>query len=155
MSYYILGRSKEEYKKRIDRQKEVCFIIFSMAVLANLILCVLRTDSTHIMFLIINIVLDSIVFSFVFFNVSTWILPMKRLYRLAIREKSGIRISGVISGISDSTEMIYGLECYELTVEEENVRKVFVVKNSAFPFELQETVVLCTVDNIVIRAEAQ
>lgn len=153
MKYDILGVPQAEYKKGIAVRIIICVAVAFVAVLANILLTVFRTDSTHVAFLIVNILSDVIAFCFIFFFVSTQILFRKKLYKLAVR--SGEKISGEITGISELTETVNGLECYEISLQDTDLKKVFLAKEGAVPYDLNGKVKVTIVDNIVVEAEVQ
>lgn len=155
MSYYILGISREEYRKSINRQIGICIAVLLSALLLNLLFCLLRTDESHTLFLILNILADGIGFSVIFFLAGTQILPAEKLYALALREKDGVALEGVIRNISGTPETVCGLECLEVTLEEEVIRKVFVVREGEFPCGEGQAVRLTVVDNLVVRAQVR
>lgn len=155
MNYYILGVSEREYKKETGRQKGICVAALAAAAAVNLLFCFLRTDELHLLFLILNIVTDTAAAGFVFFLESTQISLRKRLYAVASREKRGTSLRGVITEIEETTEMVYGLECYEVVLETEKRQKVFAAKDGAVPFRLTGHAALVVVDNIIVRAEVE
>lgn len=155
MSYYILGTNEKEYKKKTSAWEALCIVLLLVTAAFNLLLCFLRTEALHTVFLTANIVTDAATFSFLFFFINTQILPRKKLCAVAARENRGTTLTGVISEISGATEMVCGFACYEVTVESETIRKVFAAKEGAVPFELTGEATLVLVDNLIVRAEAQ
>lgn len=153
MKYEILGVSKSEYNKKIMARVIICIAVALVAVILNILLTVFRTDSTHTAFLVINIVADTVAFCFIYFFVSTQILFRKKLYKLS-GKTSGL-VVGEIKEISNNTQTVNGLECYEVTVEAEGTRKVFLAKEGAVPSDLNGKVKLVLSDNIVVSAEVQ
>ncbi len=155
MSYYILGTNEKEYKKKTSAEETRCIALLLVTVAVNILLCSLRTEAVHTVFLILNIVTDTVVFSFLFFFINTQIVPRKKLCAVAAGENRGSRLTGIISEIAGMTETVRGFACYEVTVETEMTRKVYAVKEGAVPFELTGEATLVLVDNLIVRAEAQ
>lgn len=151
MKYELLGVPQSKYKKGITVRIVICAAVAFVAVLLNVLLTVFRTEQTHVAFLSVNILADIIAFCFIFFFVSTQITPRKRLYKLSTQK--GTVLKGEAVEISETTQTVNGFECFELTVQSEGVRKVFIVKSSAIPADLIGRVILTVADNIVIEAE--
>lgn len=153
MKYGILGVPLNDYIKGITVRIVISVAVCLVAVLLNILLTVFRTDSTHIAFLLINIIADIIAFCFVYFFVSTSILPRKRLYKLACREKDGKTFKGEITEISENIETVNGFDCYELTFQTDTTLKMFLINGSGVPSDLKGKVKVTVVDNIVVAAE--
>lgn len=153
MSYSILGKTENQYKKSITIRKLISVAVCFVAVLLNILLTVFRTDSTHIAFLLINIFADILVFCFVYFFVSTSIVPRIRLYKLACRKDDGKIFKGEITEISENTETVNGFDCNELTLQTDTALKMFLINGSGVPSDLKGKVKVTVVDNIVVTAE--
>lgn len=151
MKYNLLGMPAAKYKNGITVRIVNCVVVALVAVLLNILLTVFRTEATHVAFLIINIVADIVAFCFIFFFVNTQILFRKKLYKLAVQ--SGEKMSGEITGISELTETISGLECFEISLQDVDLKKVFLAKEGAVPYDLNGKVEVTVVDNIVVDAE--
>lgn len=152
MSYYILGNAKERFREKTIRETAGCIAVCVAVIAVNLLLCLVRTEATHLAFLLINIVTDSAVFGLLFFFAGTRLLPRRKLYALALREPKGVVMAGRIGKQLGPPKIVGGLECVVVPVEEMASRKVFVAVESGVPFDLEGDVVLTLVDNIVVRA---
>lgn len=153
MSYCILGKTENQYKKSITIRKLISVAVCFVAVLLNILLTVFRPDSTHIAFLLINIFADILAFCFVYFFVSTSIVPRIRLYKLACRVKDGKIFKGEITEISENIETVNGFDCNELTLQTDTTLKMFLINGSGVPSDLKGKVKVTVVDNIVVTAE--
>lgn len=151
MKYEILGVPQNKYKKGITVRIIICIATVIVAVIINVLLTVFRTDSTHIAFLILNIISDVTALGFVYFFISVSILPRKKLYKISLKPNG--KISGKIIEVSQNTQTVNGLECYEIILQAECCKRVFLAKEGAVPANVSGNVVLTVADNIVISAE--
>lgn len=153
MTHELLSVPADEYKKRLIAKTITVIAIFTMIVVMNILFCVFRTDSTHIAFLILNIVSDIACLWLLWFFIGVVFIPQKKL--LALTERKNVQIVyGGIEKVSDKTKRVSGFNCYEISVVGNGLRTLFIIENGNIPTELKGQVKFFTVDNIVISAEA-
>lgn len=153
MKSTILGVPVEQYKKKINTDIVLITVLGIITVAVNILLTVFVSENTLIAFLFVNILLDIIVFCFIYFWISVRILPYKKLYKIAIRSSIGESLKGEVVSVTEQTETVNGLECYELTLNAKGIRKIFIAKEGAIYKDLSGIVELKMVDNIVVEAE--
>ena len=152
MTTNILGISVEKYGKKLKLNIITVAIVIVVAVAVNIILCVLRSDATHVVFLALNILVDIAVAWFTIYYICTVISLRKKLLNIAKRIPNGERFTCNIDNISKNTVCVYGLNCFEVVGEN---RHFYVCEKGNIRLEAGQTVALTLVDNIVAEVEGE
>ena len=154
MKYSIIKGSSAELEKKITIQTAICGGISAVVILANILLCVFVTSTTHIAFLVINIVTDTALLCFLFGFISCAIVPEKEILKL-VKNKNGHGqiIEGKIVEVSENVQSIQRYRCRQISIEtSEGARRVFVIVGT--PIEnIDGRIKLTAVSNIVVEAE--
>lgn len=150
----ILGCDKEQFKKTIIHFFLFITVVSVAVIVLNVLLAVFRTDSTHIAFLVINIVIDIAVIWFVISVMCLVIAPRRKLIALYERgEKNGVLEKGKVISVSERTICIAGFQCYKVSFETQNGnRELNLIQNSLILTQ-DEIFKVKTVDGIIISAE--
>lgn len=135
----------------------LCAAIVILSVTVNIFLAVLRTEETHNIFLVINIISDTAMVWFVYTYAETVFLPRYRTYSLFKKaERTGERVSGIFVELG-SKQRYDKKDCVtaRLSCGSES-RKVFILENT-FENLLQSgsKISLITADNIAVLYEAE
>lgn len=153
MKKNFLTNSIEQTKSSIKKQYILALIAVMVAIVANILLCVFRTDSTHKLFLTINIVLDVLVGWFVYGLLSIKTMPQKN--RLKLAEKAltvGENIVGSVVDVTQQSQKVCKLNCKTLSVDIGIDRKIFVVENTLEKYLIVgKRLNMLVVDNILIE----
>lgn len=107
---WIYGMTPEEFGEKLKKRLIFDGVLAGATVLLNLLLAVFRTDSTHIWFLLANILTDIACGVYLVYDLSANYVPEKRLLELNRRMKE--QISGEITEIEPYTTRFADLDCY-------------------------------------------
>lgn len=147
----VLKKDLSDYKKLLNRRITLVIIVAIIAVVLNVLLCVFRSDSTHIAFLVINIITDISAGCFVAAYTLLKIAPERKLYKLCIKGQNFCKsVEGEIESISNTTTCVYGFRCFEVKVSE---KTVYMLDGVGLTLCVGEKLKLKTVQNIIISAE--
>lgn len=107
---WIYGTSPEEFGEKLKKHLLFNGLLAGGTLLLNILLALLRTDSTHTWFLLANILTDICCGIYLVYDLSFNCVPQKRLLKLSNRMKE--EISGVITEIEPYTTRYANLDCY-------------------------------------------
>ena len=145
MKQNILGMSSQLFWRKIQKRKWFCVVAVVVIAGLNVLFTCLRTEQTHTIMLIANIVTDSLGACFLIWFISVKILEPGKLYRFAIKPSQ--HIYGTISRVSEKTIRYMGVDCWELTVAE---RRLFLPVNT-IPVQLHNKAAFSEVAGIVVE----
>lgn len=149
----IVGTSVEEYGKKIKKDIIIVTLIAVVAAVVSVVLCVLRTDKTHSIFLALNIVIDIAAAWFIIYFTSMVITPRKKLLSIAKRIPVGEKVTSRIESVSDNTMRVCGLNCFEVIFTDN--RKVYVCENGKIRLNSGSELTFTLVENIVAEVECE
>lgn len=148
MKYTLLdNKSVADVKKRISIHIAITLIAVLVAVSLNILLSIFRSETTHVAFLVINIMVDLFSLWFTVFIVDNVIAPERRLFRLYSRLEYGEKFDGKVINISEGYTRVCGISCY--AVDLDGGRRIFVTGNNSIKQGFVGTFTL--VDNIVVE----
>ena len=107
---WIYGTSPEEFGEKLKKHLLFYGLLAGGTLLLNILLALLRTDSTHTWFLLANILTDIGCGIYLVYDLSFNCVPQKHLLKLNNRMKE--EISGVITEIEPFTTRYANLDCY-------------------------------------------
>ena len=150
----LLNCDKKLYSKKLATKKSIAVaVVFATAAL-NVLLAVLRTDETHTLFLVINVVADVacgwFLIAWYYFAIST---QSKLLKLETAGSERTQKIQGVVTDISEHTQVDAKLPCRKITVAGDETRVLFAVDGCGITFKYGEKYNITTVENIAIFAE--
>jgi hypothetical protein len=149
MKQTLLENSIEEscavYKE--ERYAYIGAILVTSAL--NIFLCHLRTDQNHYWLLTANVLLDVLCGWFLIYHMTEKHLVLKRMIRLQKGNRS--TITAEITGISEHTQRIPGLNCFVVTA---NGRRLFLPERGNISLEIGKTYTLDFVDNVIVEARS-
>ena len=153
MKNNILGTSVEEYSKKL--KKDLIIVTATALIIAavNIVLCILRSEETHSVFLALNILTDIAAVWFIIFYVSMIITPRKKLLSLAKRIQVGEKVSNRIESVSVNTMRVCGLSCYEVICADN--RRIYVSEKGKIRLDAGTKLTLTLVENIVVEVECE
>lgn len=115
MKTNILGTTPERYRKILCMRIGKCIGITCLALLANTLLTLFRSEENHTLLLLLNIVIDIACAFFMIYYISEYVLPPRRLYRLFFVPSH--TYSGVVRHISAETQRYRGIDCVVITID--------------------------------------
>ena len=148
MKQTLLGMPLESYRKQYRTEIFVCGGLVCATLLLNIVLCVLRTDRSHVWFLLTNILTDTACGWYVIYRVNTKILMMRRMLSLVNKPKQ--RICGTIDSILTESRRIPHLDCVVVSVEG---RKFYLPRDGEIDLEEGTEYLLSIVDNVIVEVE--
>lgn len=107
---WIYGMSPEAFGEKLRKRKLFDCALGGITLLVNILLALLRTDSTHTWFLLANIVTDMACGIYLVYDLSCNWGPKKRLLKLNSRMQE--KFFGVITEIEPFTTRYANLDCY-------------------------------------------
>lgn len=114
MKRSVLGLSPARYRKKLFARFIGCGLLAGLTLGINILLFSLRTDKTHMAFLLINILSDILCGCFLVYVLTAKLAPMLQLYRLSCRPLSSV--SGTVSAIGDRPIRYMDLDCFSVCV---------------------------------------
>lgn len=144
------------YSKKLLYRKITAVAVLGAAVILSVLLAVFRTDETHTAFLAVIIIADIACGWFLIAWYSFAISLQSAMLRLASSDKSLMQtVEGIVTEVSENTQVVKKLQCYGVTVENGGEsRVVFVVKDGGIKVEKGVSYSITTAQNIVTVAEA-
>lgn len=109
MKTNILGTTPVQYRKKLSFRILLCIVTAGMTALVNVFLVCLRSDATHTLFLMTNIVLDIASGFFLIYFVQEKLVPQHRLYHLFC--SSSTHIEGTITDILPEHQCYRKIDC--------------------------------------------
>lgn len=150
----LLNCDVKLYRKKLLRRKIIAIAVFLAAVILNVLLAVFRTDATHAAFLAVIIIADIACGWFLIAWYSFGISLQSVMLRLASSDKGLTQtVEGVVTEVSEDTQIVKKLQSYGVTVENGGEsRVVFVVKDGGIKVEEGKSYTITTVQNIATVA---
>ena len=151
MKKSILGTSKEEYRRKLNIYIAITVAVIVITVALNVVLTLLRTESTHAAFLAVNIIADIAAVWFTIFFVSNVIVIKKRLFSLAERSAAGETFTAEAESVSANTVRVSFFNCFEVVCTDG--RKFYCAKNGALCVTAGMKATFTLVENILVEVE--
>lgn len=148
MMQTILGTDQQKYSKALKSKKILCIVVAVIAVVLNVVFCLLRNDDNHTTMLILNVAVDLFCAWFVIFF-CTFVLPTQSK-QLSLY--SGVQQSykGVVTNISTDTQRTFGLDCLSVAIGDDN-RTFFLPDNGHMILEVGKQYVLQVCSNVIVE----
>lgn len=121
MTTNILGTTPNQFRKMLSRRIHLCIAIISATLMINLFLAANRSNETHHLFLMVNILLDLVSGFFLIYYVQEQILPQRRLFALFSADTE--QVEGTITDILPELQRYRGIDCHVICVGE---RRLFL-----------------------------
>lgn len=151
----VLGCDKTEYKKHFIHFFLPIIVVSVTVIVLNVLLAVFRTETTHIAFLVINILSDIAAVWYVIAAVTVGVIPKKKLLKFFERgEKSGKEKNVSVKEISDKSIVIQGFKCRTVTVYgDEGEAEIFLIEGG-LQLEKERKYKIGLLEGIIYFAEA-
>ena len=107
---WIYGMTPEAFAGKLKKRQITDGLIGGITFLLNILLVLLRTDSTHTWFLLVNIITDIVCGVYLVYDLSINCGPLWRLLKLSSRMRE--TVCGVITEIEPYTTRYANLDCY-------------------------------------------
>ena len=145
MKQNILGASPYTYRKKLIRQIAVSIAAAVFTLMVNFLLVALRTADNHNLFLVINILSDTVCGWFLLFFLATKFFPRYRLYRLT--QRPSCKISAKVTSIHPETIRYMNLDCRKVTTDEQ----VIFLPDCAIVLKPNQVYTFGLVNNIIVE----
>lgn len=143
-------------EKETGRLKVKAIILITAAVLAviiNIIVCLFYVKKWSWLFVSINAFIDIAVVWATYFIYRTDIYVKKQLLQLTSKSSMGNKVHGQITFISENTKRVFGLDCKEIRLSDENEEYIlFLATEGNISLTVGNDYQLITFNNIVVEA---
>lgn len=141
----IYAMPAEEYGAKVKKRLITRVILAVATLLLNILLVLLRTEQTHIWFLLINILSDIGCGVYLVYDFSANIIPKWELWKLSQRRME--QYSGTITEIEPYTTRYAKLDCYCVRLGN---RRTFLPENT-LQLEVGSQVELTLSGNVIVE----